>query len=458
MTIRAISGLLAFNLLVLVCGASVLWLARGWRTWLELARLGGLAYLAGVAAVGVAWTLLLVVGVPFSGWLMLLTPALFVSVGFVGGRRIGRQRPAFPSLGRARVPIVAAVGIALTVLFLEALFRRARLSGLYNWDAWAFWVPKGKAIYFFGGLDEGFFTSLPGSSYPPLVPILDAAAFHAMGSVDVNTLHLQYWFLSAGFVWALAGLLSERAPAWILWPFVTVLLVAPRLGPRFTIPEADLLLDFFFVAAALLLVLWLLDGERWRLVVATGLLCGMVLTKREGLLLVAFLVVATLLGSLPLRRSIWKSLAVVCGIVVAAALPWRLWYVAHGIAGEGAGGGSSPTENTERLWPSLRLALDVLFAGGYWSVIVPVAIGALVLAAFARAHVLAVFFGALVLLVTLGGAWITWAIPELEISQDLGANPIVRYMGSAALLCVAASPLLLAAAWSAVTNDEAEPA
>ena len=232
MTSRAILGLVAVNLLVFVCGASVLWLARGWRTWLELARLGGLAYLAGVAAVGVVWTLLLVGGVPFSGWLMILTPAVFISAGFVGGRRIGRERPALPSIGRARVPIVAALGIALTVLFLEALFRRARLSGLYNWDAWAFWVPKGKAIYFFGGLDEGFFTSLPGSSYPPLVPVLDAAAFHAMGSVDVNTLHLQYWFLGAGFVWALAGLLSERAPAWIVWPFVIVMLVAPRLGPR----------------------------------------------------------------------------------------------------------------------------------------------------------------------------------------------------------------------------------
>ena len=343
MTVRAISGLVAFNLLVLVCGASVLWLARGWRTWLELARLGGLAYLTGVAAVGVVWTLLLVVGVPFSGWLILLTGAVLVSLGFVGGRRLGRQRPTFPPLGRARVPVVAAIGIALTVLFVEALFRRARLSGLYNWDAWAFWVPKGKAIYFFGGLDEGFFTSLPGSSYPPLVPILDAAAFHAMGSVDVNTLHLQYWFLGAGFLWALAGLLSERAPAWILWPSVLVLLVAPRLGPRFTVPEADLLLDFFFAVAAVLLVLWLLDGERWRLVVATVLLCGMVLTKREGLLLAAFLVVATLLGSLPLWRSIWKPLQSRCGRRRRVAVPggsgtWRM----EAGEGAGAGGGGLP--------------------------------------------------------------------------------------------------------------------
>ena len=146
MTVRAISGLVAFNLLVLVCGASVLWLARGWRTWLELARLGGLAYLTGVAALGAVWTLLLVVGVPFAGWLILLTGAVFVSAGFVGGRRIGRPRPTFPQLGRARAPIVAAFGIALTVLFVEALFRRCGPSGLYNWDAWLFWVPKGKAI------------------------------------------------------------------------------------------------------------------------------------------------------------------------------------------------------------------------------------------------------------------------------------------------------------------------
>ena len=452
MTIRAIAGLIAFNLLVLVCGAAILWLARGWRTWLELGRLGGLAYLTGVAAVGVVWTLLLVIGVPFSGLLILLTAAALVAVGLLGGRRLGRRRPSRPSLAHARVPLAAAAGIALTGLFLEALFRQARLAGLYNWDAWAFWVPKGKAIYFFGGLDEGFFTSLPGSSYPPLVPVLDAAAFHAMGSADVTTLHLQFWFLGAGFIWALAGLLSERAPAWILWPFVLLLVVAPRLGRRFTVPEADLLLDFFFVVAAVLLVAWLHDQERWRLVLATALLCGMVLTKREGVLLAAFLVIATLLASLPRWRAIWPPVAVASVIAVAVAVPWRIWYVAHGIAGEGAGGGSAPTENPERLWPSLRLALDVLFAGGYWSVIVPVAIGALVVAALSKAYALVVFFGALVALVTLGGAWITWAIPELEITQELGANPIVRYMGAAALVCCAAGPLLLAAAWSAVVE------
>jgi hypothetical protein len=73
----------------------------------------------------------------------------------------------------------------------------------------------------------------------------------------------------------------------------------------------------------------------------------------------------------------------------------------------------------------------------------------------ARVYRLALFFGSLVLLVTLGGGWITWAVTELEITQDLGANPIVRYIGAASLLCAAASPLLLASAWSAVRSTEA---
>ena len=42
--------------------------------------------------------------------------------------------------------------------------------------------------------------------------------------------------------------------------------------------------------------------------------------------------------------------------------------------------------------------------------------------------------------------------PSFRLRQELGGNPIVRFMGAAALLCAAASPLLLAAAWSAVTS------
>jgi hypothetical protein len=272
-----------------------------------------------------------------------------------------------------------------------------------------------------------------------------------MGTADVVTLHLQYWLFGVGFVCALAGILADRVPAWILWPFVLLVLVAPRMGRRFLITEADLLLDFLFVIAALLLVYWVLERQPWQLVTAAALMCAMVNTKREGLLLVAVLFVAAGLASLRDWRFAWPRLAAVAAVVALLAAPWRIWYLAHGIEGEGP---TNATGSAHRLWASMRLAFDVLFSSDYWSVIVPVALGALLLAALARQFALAAFAASTVLLVTLGGGWITFAIPELAITQDLGANPIVRFMGAAALLCVAMSPLLIATAWKVATRDE----
>jgi hypothetical protein len=451
----SLGGLAWLNALYLAGGLALLWWSRGFVIWSELARLAGLAYIVGVAVVGTTWTLLVIVGVPFTLWTVLAVPLVVVTVGCVGATRHGRGRPGRRATELGASALVSAVGIAATGVLLEATFRGARLSGLYWWDAWSFWVPKAKILYLWGGLDKAFFSSLPGSGYPPLIPVLDAAAFHAMGSADVVTLHVQYWLFGLGFVWALAGSLAERVPSWILWPFVLLMLVAPRMGRRFLITEADLLLDFLFVLAALLLVVWVRDRAPWRLLAAAALMSAMVSTKREGLLLVAVLLVSAALVSLREWRYALPRLGAVVAVVIVVAAPWRIWYIVNGIHGEGP---TDPTPNLDRLWPSMRLALDVLFSSDYWSVIVPVAVGAIVLAAFARQFVLAGFAAAAIVLVTLGGGWITWAIPELPITEDLGGNPIVRYMGAAALLCVVTSPLLIAAAWSAATRASEGPA
>lgn len=453
MSVQAITGLAALNLLYLATGTAILWLVRGFTTLMEVARLGGLALLIGVVVSGASWTMLLIVGVPFALWTVLLVPAVLIAGSLVAGARRGRVTPHWASVHASRRHFVAAVGIAATGLLLEAFFRVARLSGLYWWDAWSFWVPKAKAIFYFGELDVQFFTTLPGSSYPPLIPVLDAAAFQAMSGVDVVTLHVQYWLFAVMAVWALAGLLAERVPPWILWPFMLLMLVAPRIGPRFYIAEADLFLDALFVVAAILAVQWLTDREAWRLPAAALLMSGMVLTKREGLLLAAILLASAALASARDWRYVLPRLSVVALVVAALAAPWRVWYIAKGVPGEApAAGGIDPTENGERLWPSMRLAFDVLASGAYWSVTVSVAIAAFILALLARAFRPALFFGSLVLLVTLGGGWITWAIPELPITQELGANPIVRFMGAAALACLAAAPYLLATSWSRVSS------
>jgi hypothetical protein len=329
---------------------------------------------------------------------------------------------------------------------LEVLFRAARLQGLQAYDAWAFWVPKAKAIYFFGGLDHQVFTTFANPNYPPVVPILDAAAFHAMGSADVTTFHLQYWFLVVGATAAIAGCLYRHVPAWLLWPSLLLVLTVPRVASGLLVPQADVLVDVLFVVAALLLALWLRDGRAWRLAAAAILLAGASLTKREGLLFAAAALLVALVASYGRHRVAWPRLVAVAAVIAAAAVPWRLWYRSNGIGGEGpsaAGAGGS----LDRMLDALRLSFDVLFDTTLWSVVPVVALVAVGAALVWGDRRMAAYVAVLLGLVFLGGAWVTYAFRELPITAQESANPIVRYTGAFVLLSAAATPLLLASVW-----------
>ena len=183
MTVRALAGLAALNVAYAVVGLSLLWAALAFRTWGGLLRLAGLGYLLGLAAFGVLWTALLVAGVPFGVVVVVLSLVVLTAAGLVAGRLRGAGFDgARPCLGAGPILLVSAASVALAGMFLEALFRTARLSSLQEYDAWAFWVPKGLAIFYFDGLDVHVFTTTPNATYPPLQPVLDAAAFHAMAA------------------------------------------------------------------------------------------------------------------------------------------------------------------------------------------------------------------------------------------------------------------------------------
>ena len=424
MTTRAIAGLFGLNLGFAVLGLSIVFALRGLPRWQDVLRLAGLGYLVGVAAFGVAWTQLLVVGVSFTGW--------GIAVSLVGGTLAAcvvgaMRRRALPKLARG-VPVtplallVTAGGVALVGLLLEALFRAARLQSLQAFDAWAFWVPKAKALYFFEGLDEQVFTTSAGPTYPPLLPILDAAAFHAMGGIDVVTLHLQFWFLLVGAVAALAGCLYRHVPAWVLWPSLLVVLVAPRFGERLLTPQADVLVDVLFVLGAVLLALWLGDGRGWRLAAAAVLLAGATLTKREGLLFAAIAIAAAGIASWRSRRRAWPALGAVALVVVAAALPWRLWYRARDVSGE------APSElglgaSADRALDALRLSLEVLVDTSLWSLVPLLLLLALAIAVVWGDRRLAAYFALLVGVVYLGGAWVTYSYAGSSDHGERGAQP-----------------------------------
>jgi len=446
-SVRALVGLAALNLLALAPGVGLLYALRGWRTWREVARLLGLAYLLGMGGLGVALVLELVADVPFGGWTIVVTAVVLTTVGAAVGRWLGRPLPAIPRGPSGWLVSPAAVlPAALVVVYMEAAFRMSRLQGLYAFDAWAFWVPKAKAIYFFGGLDEQFFRLLTSPTYPPLVPALEAAAFHFMGAVDVVTLHVQFWFFFAGFVAAVAGLLSSRVPPLLLWPFLLLVLVAPRVADqRLVAPQADFLLAYFFSSAALLVALWLLEREGWQLAAATVLLGAAMLTKREGFLLAAGVFAAAVVASWRERRAAWPRLAAMVCSAFALSLPWRVWFTSRGLGGE------APAEffdfsQGDRAWRSIQLAVGTFFDYGLWLIVGPLALTAIALAFAAGARRLPLYAALLYSFALLGFAWAVWAFRELPLIEE-DPNPIVRLTASLIMLSAALVPLLLEAAW-----------
>ena len=223
-TVRALAGLAALNLAYVLVGLSFLWGVRGFRTWGAVLRLTGLGYLLGVAAFGVAWTALLVVGCP---------------VRRAPGRGVARR----PRCGRCRRRVAPrrrrSRAVSRCLVARRCCSSRqpasrspgsfSRRSSARRGSRASRHTTRGRS-----GCRKARRSTSSGAStstcsrrrrtptYPPLLPILDAAAFHAMGGADVVTLHLQFWFLVVGAVAAIAGLLHRHAPA------VAPLAVPPR--------------------------------------------------------------------------------------------------------------------------------------------------------------------------------------------------------------------------------------
>ena len=450
MSVHSIGGLVLFNLFLLAVGASVLWALRGWRSWGELIRLAGVAYMLGVAVFGSLLVVELVVGLRAGFAALLLSGGGIVVAGLSAGHLSGRSRPARCGSWRPGGSALAAVCVAAAAVYFEALFRAGRLKGLIEWDAWSFWVPKAKAIYYFGGLDAQFFGGLPGPTYPPLIPALHASAFHFMGSPDVVSLHLQVWFLFVGFVGAVVGLLSTRVGWWLLWPFVLLFLVT-EAGLQ---PLADLPLAYFLASGALLVAIWLVEGEGWQLAGAGVLLGAATLTKREGLMLAACILAAAFLASLPRWRTRWLPFAVASALAGGLAVTWIAYFSARGYTGWGAdAGGFGLFANAERAWPSLELAVSGYFDYDYWFVIPIVSVAAVAIALVAGARLLPVFSLLVLGLFLAGFTWMTWAFPSLPITKDGAVNPIMRVMRSAEAVSIVLAPLLLQTALSASRGE-----
>jgi hypothetical protein len=451
MTLRAIGGLLVFNLLILGVGAGVFWGARGWRWWTDFVRLIGLAYFVGLSALMILVMFELVMGIPVGPTTMLLSGAGLVVVGVLVGRLRGFTAPGLrpPGWRFPRISVFVALFVAGIVVYFEALFRADRLAGVAReWDSWANWLPKSKALYLSGRLDIEFLMLLPQlPSYPPGPATIQAGAFHAMGSADTVTLHVQYWFFAVGFAVAVIGLLAQRVHHAILFPVLLTLLVAPSLVDWITTVYADLPLGYLIALAALLVILWIEEKESWQLAAATVLLSGAMLTKREGMLFAVCVLLAGFVASFADRRQLWPRLLAAGLIALALVLPWRIWFTAHGLPAVGPDTGYVGVfSSLDRLWRSLELSLTTLFHQDLWHFAPVLAVAAIVLALLGGAWRLSLYAGTLLVAGVAAVTWVLWVNHGLALIHDDWA--IRRLTGTTVLVLAVLTPLLLQRAWS----------
>jgi 4-amino-4-deoxy-L-arabinose transferase-like glycosyltransferase len=441
-------GLLYLQVLYLAIGVALLQLLglRGWR------RLG-LAYMAGLAAVGLLAAELVLIQITL-GLVELTLLALVVGVtAFLRRpRSLVREDRKRDLLGLAPLaPLVALLGYALI-----AVGRRP----LLEFDGWAIWGMKARALYQLGGTANPVFTSdaYPPLQHPLLFPSLEAIGFRAMGAFDPALFHVQLVLVAAAFSFALLDLLTPRVPL-LLAGLVTLAIVsAAGTIQQVSNGLADAPLAFFVVLAVVALARWLETDQTPVLACAALFLGAAALTKSEGALFALAAAVA-LLGTLAVwdrTRLARAGLAMLA--VLAVLVPWRVFIAAHHLPNPeySLGNAASPgylSDHADRVGPAASGLADRIASGRFGFLLALILLGLATALASRRYRELA-FAGAWLALSFLGLVLVYWIsnVPvhlTLVWSGDRTVTSIV--LGGAAL-----APLLAAPAWAELSAAASE--
>ena len=410
-----------------------------------------LALLVGWAAVGVAECFALILGAPVNRWVVGALAVAIGAGGAIGGRRVpGYRLPRSDESGPASW--LAVAGAAVVFVQLAALLRRALGDAApTQWDAWAFWLAKARAIADFGGLDTalGGFTSFANPGYPPLVPALDASAFAFMGNTNAAPLALQHWAIAAAFFGALASLLSVRVRPAILWPCLALLALLPTFTSLIGSSLGDEPLILLLGVGGACSALWLLERDARYAALAGLFFAAAALAKNEGLPIALVMALALLGAALARRPRRLLAPGLVLLAPIAALVPWKIWLRVKDVS-------VSPDYRlSDLLHPGLlvdrfdRLSYGAhklppyLFSPGRWLLAVPLMLVAVFLVARAR-PALAVLALAPVVAIPLGLLLVWWiGYPPVDFYVATTAD---RVPATAVVLAAVFLPLLLAEA------------
>ena len=450
-----LSGLLLLNVIYLALGAGLVCWLRTARTWGELASQLGLAYIAGLCVATLLVAELAVVNVPVG------VPALAVAAVLTLLTGLRRFRPERISETEPRIWGSRLIGIAALVqtgLLLAVAGSAFAVRPLSEWDGWAIWGVKARALFAFGGISNPVFESHVYAhhmqDYPLFVPALEATAYRAIGGVNEQLVHLQLLGLAVGFAGALWAVLRPRVPAELLGLSMLAIVAAPGVLDALAANYADVPLAIFVALGVAALARWLLEPQARTLPWAVLFLTSAVLTKNEGAVFAAAALLAALVLA-PRRRTVLAAAA----CVYAPLVPWRVFIAVHHLHDQALRASDfrplSLARHTHRIAPSAsRLVQELLFA--HHGLLIPMALIAAVGALVAGRGRL-VLFGVLWFGLSFAGLVLAyWASPlQLDWYLATSAPRIVLplIVGSAAL-----APLFAGEVWRSALRDLRVPA
>jgi hypothetical protein len=424
----SLAGLLGANALMLVAGIGVV----GFR------RLG-VAYLAGIALCGILAAELAVVGVGYGWTLLALTAA---------GAAAYRLRRIRGARGGIRLTRPSAPALAVTALLLALLVRAwpsYTVQPFDEYDGWAMWAMKAHALFLFGGADPKLFAEPAAAplhlDYPLFLPSLEALGYRTLGAFGTQLVHVQFLLLAVASVAALAWLLRAAAPPWLVWVVVAAVAATPNVLLRLLSGYADLPLALLVAPGLVAAARWLVTRERFLLELATLLFGAAALTKNEGLIFVLAAYLALLVARAPWRRILVSALA-----VEALLLPWQLYGRLHHVASDSVfAAGLHPHVHLGIAPIALRRLVAECFSYRSWALLAPLAVAALLLAAWRGDRRLALFAAVWAASALLAETWIytSSGIPYSDY-LDFSASRIVSalVLGGAALVPLLAGPPL----------------
>ena len=418
----------------------------------------GLAFLAGVSFVITVAIALLTVGVPFR---LPVFVALSLATA-VGGLLVRRQwlgmfrpgRPVVTDLRSGLRPRNPQAWIATLTLVAFAAYAvvgavMARVRPLLEWDSWSIWTRKGEMLFYSGSLPTEFFTSsayrFMHADYPILVPVFESIHFRAMGTIDTQAIHLQFWLLLIAFVWAILYLGLRRGTLLVWLPVVIAVSIAPAVYGQMLTAYADIPMALLLALGVLLIGEWLATRDSRVLALGVLFLAGSANTKNEGLMAaVVALVVAGAVLVIGHRRSDLRALGLGAAGFVAAILPWRIWISAHGIHGDiSVLNGLDPfylADRADRVWPSVNSLYLQLIDQTSWLYVVPFGTAlALVCLLVGRQRSIATFYLATGVIVFAALVWVYWISPTEPLGVFLATS---AYRVVAVLAAIAFAALL----------------